>query len=170
MSPLATRLGLSAGLLLLLGVLVGNVSAGRSLPSGGAAADGDEGEAAAFSIVPWAAPAHGQAVRLLAPTAAHDALELTNEGRAWLSGLTRPFRVVSVVGVLHTGKSFLASTLLTRGLARGGFAMGHTTEAKTMGVWCVCEGLCVASSAWSHGGVRAICASVLVQFLLVVGC
>ena len=89
--------------------------------------------------------ARSEAVQLLAPTEAHDGLVVTAEGRAWLSGLDRPFRVVSVMGALHTGKSFLANTLVTRGRDRGEFVMGHTTDAMTMGVW------------WVQGVARRLC-------------
>uniref|UniRef100_A0A8C1JUY5 Uncharacterized protein n=1 Tax=Cyprinus carpio TaxID=7962 RepID=A0A8C1JUY5_CYPCA len=62
-------------------------------------------------------------------------LHVRKEAKDILDGITEPVVVVSVVGLYHTGKSYLMNRLAGQ---QSGFALGSTIESKTKGIWMWC--------------------------------
>ncbi|XP_060581767.1 guanylate-binding protein 1-like isoform X2 [Ruditapes philippinarum] len=58
-----------------------------------------------------------------------------------LREIQQPLNIVSVVGTLRTGKSFLLNKLARPDAVRTGacFEIGHTTDAVTKGIWVMCR-------------------------------
>ncbi|XP_053391845.1 guanylate-binding protein 1-like, partial [Mercenaria mercenaria] len=58
-----------------------------------------------------------------------------------LREIEKPLNIVSVVGTLRTGKSFILNKLARHGSADANswFEMGHTTTAVTKGIWVMCR-------------------------------
>ncbi|XP_053551275.1 guanylate-binding protein 3 [Bombina bombina] len=63
-------------------------------------------------------------------------LRTNPQAKKILENISQPLVVVSIVGQYRTGKSYLMNTLA--GVKSGGFALGHTVEAKTKGIWMWC--------------------------------
>ncbi|XP_053393795.1 guanylate-binding protein 2-like isoform X2 [Mercenaria mercenaria] len=66
---------------------------------------------------------------------------LNHETLAELSKIEKTLNVVSVVGSLRTGKSFLLNKLANTEavVVKNGFETGHTTKAVTKGIWVMCR-------------------------------
>ncbi|XP_053393749.1 guanylate-binding protein 1-like [Mercenaria mercenaria] len=58
-----------------------------------------------------------------------------------LREIEKPLNIVSVVGTLRTGKSFILNKLASHGSAgdKSWFETGHTTTAVTKGIWVMCR-------------------------------
>ncbi|XP_060581783.1 guanylate-binding protein 5-like isoform X2 [Ruditapes philippinarum] len=58
-----------------------------------------------------------------------------------LREIQQPLNIVSIVGTLRTGKSFLLNKLATYGAVskEACFEIGHTTDAVTKGIWVMCR-------------------------------
>ncbi|XP_053391846.1 guanylate-binding protein 2-like, partial [Mercenaria mercenaria] len=63
---------------------------------------------------------------------------LNHETLAELSKIEKTLNVVSMVGSLRTGKSFLLNKLANTE-ADNGFETGHTPKAVTKGIWVMCR-------------------------------
>eukprot|EP00731_Ephydatia_muelleri_P012791 Em0007g101a len=63
---------------------------------------------------------------------ARSSLKVLPEALQLLKSITKPVAVVSICGPCRTGKSYILSRVLGSGDA---FALGHTTDAKTFGIW-----------------------------------
>ena len=59
-------------------------------------------------------------------------LEVVPDALALLEGIKKPVAVLSICGPYRTGKSYILSRLLGSSDA---FALGHTMDAKTVGIW-----------------------------------
>lgn len=59
-------------------------------------------------------------------------LEVMEEAVTLLQGIEKPVAVLSICGPYRTGKSYILSRLLGSSDA---FALGHTMDAKTFGIW-----------------------------------
>ncbi|XP_049850456.1 guanylate-binding protein 1-like [Schistocerca gregaria] len=71
-------------------------------------------------------------IQLIYPSEDHSMLLLNATNMKYLAEIDKPIAVVSVVGPLHSGKSFLMNQLLNR---TNGFELGPTTMPKTRGLW-----------------------------------
>ncbi|EZG53975.1 guanylate-binding protein [Gregarina niphandrodes] len=101
-------------------ILVGACLAAASLTDGsGADGSGADGSG-------------GGPIQLVRPKAGHADLEATEEGLNYLRSLVAPIAVVSAVGAIHTGKSFLLNQLSDVGQ---GFSVGYTVRPETSGIW-----------------------------------
>eukprot|EP00920_Eleutheroschizon_duboscqi_P038903 GHVT01093573.1.p1 GENE.GHVT01093573.1~~GHVT01093573.1.p1 ORF type:complete len:1180 (+),score=100.71 GHVT01093573.1:402-3941(+) len=70
-------------------------------------------------------------VQLIEPTQGHSGLRVNEEGLRLLEKIPGPISVLTAVGVIHSGKSFLLNQLLGR---TNGFPLGYTVRPGTYGV------------------------------------
>lgn len=75
-------------------------------------------------------------IQLVRPAASHVNLEVVPEGLQALRSLQPPVAVISVVGAVHSGKSYLLNRLIDiiPGLNTG-FPVGYTIRPETSGIW-----------------------------------
>ena len=71
-------------------------------------------------------------IQLVKPDVHHKKLVLVQENLKYLSQVDAPISVVSVVGPLHSGKSFLMNQLMKK---KSGFGVGPSVKPTTMGIW-----------------------------------
>ncbi|XP_052035017.1 guanylate-binding protein 1-like isoform X2 [Apodemus sylvaticus] len=62
-------------------------------------------------------------------------LQVNQEALSILSSIQQPVVVVAIVGLCHTGKSYLMNKLAGRNT---GFSLGSTVQAETKGIWMWC--------------------------------
>jgi len=70
-------------------------------------------------------------IHLLAPDKNHEKIIVSPEAMKFLETLNSPVSVVSIVGPLHSGKSFLTNQLL----GENSFELGYYVAPKTQGLW-----------------------------------
>lgn len=76
-----------------------------------------------------------QPIQLVRPLRDHARLEATQEGLKLLQSLEGPVAVVSAVGAVHSGKSFLLNQLVGANPRNPGFPVGYTIKPETSGIW-----------------------------------
>ncbi len=59
-------------------------------------------------------------------------IKLTNEARELLTKLSKPLKIVGIIGSYRGGKSFILNQLLG---VKKGFDLGHEVEGKTRDIW-----------------------------------
>ncbi|CEM24662.1 unnamed protein product [Vitrella brassicaformis CCMP3155] len=79
-----------------------------------------------------ACDASGEPLQLIYPDESHTQLLINRTNVDRLKQVPAPIAVVSVVGAIHSGKSFLLNQLLGE---RRGFELGYTVDPKTSGLW-----------------------------------
>ncbi|KAF8819792.1 guanylate-binding protein, N-terminal domain-containing protein [Cardiosporidium cionae] len=74
----------------------------------------------------------GHPIQLVAPDASHTKFILREEGIRFLQSLPPPITIVSAMGSIHTGKSFLLNQIMGQ---TSGFELGYTIDPGTSGIW-----------------------------------
>ncbi|KAF8819733.1 guanylate-binding protein, N-terminal domain-containing protein [Cardiosporidium cionae] len=87
----------------------------------------------------------GHPIQLVAPDASHTRFILREEGIKYLQTLQPPITIISAMGSIHTGKSFLLNQIMGQ---TSGFELGYTVDPGTSGIWIWSKPIIVPASQY----------------------